>query len=360
MLRVTERVFANYVNINKSTITLEKGVTYELPITSNYTYKGYNGAQRIPGLSVSINPSNANEQKIWWWEQYGSVLDCSYGWDDDGDRYIHVTATGLGTANLYAETRSGSGMRDVCKVTVSYCGGSNYRDVTQHSLVLQDDGYYVCSKCGYRIKSPGLQDKEILSEEDYCKVLACYTSIPYYKTIDNEEGGNYSIKATALRIMIDDIRSKSQYAQKYEYVGNDGIYKREYTTGNENDDYYMPVGIDYNIIDNGFELLLNNGVASGVIELLTGLFIPAQYQYLFLDLTDGYTNVKDFLCDLAENVGYGEIGIVLDLIHFGSSISDMAVTDRVVKITFSVGAGVYKSEIVIDTDGNIKLQEHSF
>lgn len=31
-LRVTERVFANYVTINQSTITLEKGVTYELPI----------------------------------------------------------------------------------------------------------------------------------------------------------------------------------------------------------------------------------------------------------------------------------------------------------------------------------------
>ena len=44
-LRITEKVFANYVNINKSTITLEKGVTYELPITPNYTYKGYNGAR---------------------------------------------------------------------------------------------------------------------------------------------------------------------------------------------------------------------------------------------------------------------------------------------------------------------------
>lgn len=117
-LRVTERVFANYVNINKSTITLEKGVTYELPITPNYTYKGYNGAQRIPGLSVSISPSNANEQKIWWWEQYGSVLDCSYGWDDDGDRYIHVTATEIGTTKLYAQDWNENGKRDECTVTV--------------------------------------------------------------------------------------------------------------------------------------------------------------------------------------------------------------------------------------------------
>ena len=119
MLCITERVFANYVNINKSTITLEKGVTYELPITPNYTYKGYNGAQRIPGLSVSINPSNANEQKIWWWEQYDSILECSYGWDEDGDRYIHVTATGIGTAKLYAQDWNENGKRDECTISIN-------------------------------------------------------------------------------------------------------------------------------------------------------------------------------------------------------------------------------------------------
>ena len=117
-VNVTEKVFANYVTINKDSITLVKGVTYELPITPNYVYKGYNGAQRIPDLSVSITPSNTNEQKIWWYEQYGDVLDCSYGWDDDGDRYIHVTTTGTGTAKLYAVDWNENGKRDECMVTV--------------------------------------------------------------------------------------------------------------------------------------------------------------------------------------------------------------------------------------------------
>lgn len=118
-LRVTESVFANCVSINKTTITLEKGVTYELPITPNYTYKGYNGAQRIPGLSVSIDPANADEQRVLWWGQNGNVLDCSYGWDDDGDKYIHVTATGIGTAKLYAVDWNENGKRDECTVTVT-------------------------------------------------------------------------------------------------------------------------------------------------------------------------------------------------------------------------------------------------
>ena len=63
-LKVTDKVLANYVTINKDTIVLEKDVLYELPLTANYTYKGYLGAKRIPELSVSLFPSNADEQKI--------------------------------------------------------------------------------------------------------------------------------------------------------------------------------------------------------------------------------------------------------------------------------------------------------
>lgn len=254
---------------------------------------------------------------------------------------------------------TGSGGNTTTTIPISYCGGSNYRDVTRHTLVLQNDGYYVCSKCGYRIKSPALQDKNILSDEDYYKVLSCYISIPYYSKIDREDEGNYSIKATALRLIIDNIRSKSQYSQKYEYVGSDGVYEREYTVGDENDSYYMPVTINYNVIDNGLELTLNNGVASGIVELLIGWAIPSQYQLLFLDLADGYTNVTDFLCELSKKVGYKEISIILKLILFGSSINEMAVTDKVVKIQFSVGSGVYESKTVFDSNGNFKFQEHS-
>ena len=118
MLRVTEHVYADYVTINKNAITLVKGVTYELPLTPNYTYKGYNGAQQIPNLSASITPANTTEQKIWWWEQYGDVLKCSYGLDADGDRYIHVTAASAGISKLYAEDWNENGKRDECAVTV--------------------------------------------------------------------------------------------------------------------------------------------------------------------------------------------------------------------------------------------------
>ena len=117
-IKITNTIFANSVNINKSSITLSKGVRYELPAKPNYTYKGYLGAKPISGLSVSVVPANATSKDVWWWEQNGNVLECSYGWDDDGDRYIHVTAKELGTAKLYAQDRKEHGKRDECTVYV--------------------------------------------------------------------------------------------------------------------------------------------------------------------------------------------------------------------------------------------------
>lgn len=162
-LRVTERMFANYVTINKSIITLEKDVLYELPITPNYTYKGYNGAQPISGLSVSINPSDSHEQKVWWWEQYGDVLDCSYGWDDDGDRYIHVTATEIGTAKLYAQDWNENGKRDECTVTV----------VTPYEKRLQDLAGFSNEATALILKLYNKVDNLFISENALQKAWRC-------------------------------------------------------------------------------------------------------------------------------------------------------------------------------------------
>ena len=60
------------------------------------------------------------------------MLECSYGWDDDGDRYIHVTATEKGVAKLYAQDWYENGNRDECtvyvspKVTVLSCSPSGW------------------------------------------------------------------------------------------------------------------------------------------------------------------------------------------------------------------------------------------
>ena len=119
-IKVTDTIFIESLNINRSSVTLQKGVLYELPTRCNYTYKGYRGAKPIPGLAVYFHPSTAKDREIWWNSSIGDVLECSYGWDDDGDKFMHVTAKEIGTANLYAEVYSETRKYDVCAVNVVF------------------------------------------------------------------------------------------------------------------------------------------------------------------------------------------------------------------------------------------------
>lgn len=128
-LYVTRRVLPESVTINDS-ITIEKGILYELPITPNYTYTGFNGAKRIPGLSVSITPSIADEQEVFWNTTVGSILQFYRGWDENGNRYIHIKSSELGVANLYAEDQKAFGKRDHCIVHV------------KETVTVKNDGAY--------------------------------------------------------------------------------------------------------------------------------------------------------------------------------------------------------------------------
>lgn len=162
-LRVTERVYANYVSINKNTLELEKGVTYELPVTPNYVYKGVNGAKRIPGFSVSINPIYANEQRVFWYEQIGDVLKCSYGRHDDGSNYIHVTAMREGTIKLYAEDWDENGKRDECTVTV----------VSRYEKYLKDSGGFSSEEVDLILKLYDRVESKFSSESRLSKAWRC-------------------------------------------------------------------------------------------------------------------------------------------------------------------------------------------
>ena len=126
-LKVTDEILVNTVSINKDTIRLVKGITYELPLSPYYKYKGYKGAQPIPELSVSINPANANAKEIWWYEEPNGILQFECDWDDDGDKYIHIAGKEMGESKLYGIDRKENGKRGECnvysspKVTVISC-----------------------------------------------------------------------------------------------------------------------------------------------------------------------------------------------------------------------------------------------
>lgn len=160
MLKITKNVLANYVTINKHTINLKKGTLYELPITPNYTYKEFNGARGIAGLSVSITPYNTYEKKIWWWSQYSGILKCFYDWDNNGNRYIHISTPKVGAEKLYAIDWKENGRRDECtvyvhdykKIMVISCSDSNW--VTSSEIMGRDMAMAFNCEDNYIVEAP--------------------------------------------------------------------------------------------------------------------------------------------------------------------------------------------------------------
>lgn len=119
-------------------------------------------------------------------------------------------------------------------VPINYCGGYNYRDITLHNMVLQNDGYYVCTRCGYRVKSPALQDKDVLNKSDFLTVVSL---LHEYLSIVQQ----YPIYAEKMLAMIDAIRGLPENKTKYEYCDGNGVYVPEYNKSFGNTQMYIHV-----------------------------------------------------------------------------------------------------------------------
>ena len=134
----------------------------------------------------------------------------------------------------YGTTPSNPGGGGTTTCPISFCGGSNYSDVTQHNMALCGDGYYVCTQCGYRVKSPALQDRDVLNDSDYLTIVSLlheYLSIVRL----------YPIYAEKMLAMIDAIRGLPENKMKYEYCDENGIYVSEYNIRFGNTQMYVHV-----------------------------------------------------------------------------------------------------------------------
>ena len=299
-------------------------------------------------IKPTILPTNATNKNVRWSSSSPSVAEI------DGVSGI-ITAKMGGTTTITATTVDG-GFTSSCTLTVNYCGYDNYRDVTQHELVLQDDGYYVCSKCGYRVKSPALQDRDILSDEDYFRVLACYTAVPYYANIPEDYIAANFDYVSAILSTIESIRSKPEYAYRYEYVGADSIYKKEYDIQGQPSSMFS---MEYHEVTSS-NLISHNGVVQSIIDFALGFFIPTTYKPLFVAITAGkeYEKLTFLLSDLATKANYPELGVILDLIFLGcSEDKEVQISDRVVYLSFNLG--MYRSKIVFDKNGVFKLAHNT-
>jgi hypothetical protein len=279
-----------------------------------------------------------------------------------------ITALSPGIAIVRGHDFNNEAEIGVCKITVKdYCGGTNYKDVTKHNLVLQNDGYYVCSECGYRVISPELQDKDILSAEDYFKVLGCIASRSYYERIKMERS-NLCIEG--LNYIIDNIRSKDEYSSKYEYVGSDGKYPIIYPDAVlvelfadrfEIDPIFTSSLFDNNVFSVAYDEVdaLNiakyNGyldLVKDVVDIATNIalddkqeapniafyIVPTEYEHLFLTITveDVCSVIVTILSGLAIAAGHPELALILELILVGATNDTnekIELGDRVITIS---------------------------
>ena len=205
MVKVNPLIAVTGVSVSPSSLTMSVGDT--------------------ENLSAVITPSNATEQSVIWHSDDSNIADV----DTNGV----VTAKSVGTTTITATTVDG-GFAASCEVTVSYCGGSNYKNVAEHTMALQNDGYYVCSTCGYRVKSPALQDKDVLNESDYLTILSL---LHEYVALFQQ----HPIYAEKMLAMIDAIRGLPENKTKYEYCDENGIYVPEYKKNFGNTQMYIHV-----------------------------------------------------------------------------------------------------------------------
>ena len=148
-LRVTDKILVDKVTISPSKIVLEKGKTYQLPMSPNHTYiddQNSNSVKPISNFELTITPTNAAEQRVSWGksenlENYENPVLQLDRKQYNGISYQTVTAIGDGIATLRAYDWNEQGERGECKV---YVGGEPVTGIMidrSKTLALGDSEY---------------------------------------------------------------------------------------------------------------------------------------------------------------------------------------------------------------------------
>lgn len=137
-------------------------------------------------------------------------------------------------------------------------------------MSLNDDAYYHCNICKYKVKSPALQDQEVLNKSDFLSIVSLYhdyiIKVEYTPT-----------RAEAMLAAIDYIRGLPENCMKYEYQGANGIYKPEYNAQIRNVDMWINVGKGR---------CLGEWVLMNTLFPIVGSVMPPPYSYMFSIVTN--------------------------------------------------------------------------
>lgn len=280
------------------------------------------------------------------------------------DQFYEYTATASDGSVFNVDKDAFSG-RDYGFKGGTYCGGENYKDVTKHRMVLNEDGYYVCKACGYRVRSPFAQDKDILSTDDYMKVygLAC----AYAFLINNS---NYAFLFYDFWWKMNEIRNQEQYVGKYEYCDESGkcvLIEPEV----ENTGLALTSNtVQDNITITSANINYYNGVFNTILETITeflfGVAIPTDLGTDIALAIDEYVkkgNIVDsfyaVVQALADAAGVKEWKLILDLLKIGVDLTEAQKNTEIqagdILIRYAnVTAPSFELYIVLDSNGKFK------
>ena len=250
-------------------------------------------------------------------------IDKSVYWDTSNANIATVSQSGLvsfhspGYVEITVQSNANPLVIKTIKFNVmSYCGGNNYRDVTKHNMTLRSDGYYNCNICGYTVKSPELQDKDILSKEDYLKVVSLQLMYVHLEHLINESQLYSSYEKEQIKItkLISTIRRQSIYNNLYQY--SDSTHK-----------CYGPETMEYTDFILYSSKCTNTIKLDGVLDLFQDLVLGyyAPEIVLINDITDILTfqmNPIEFSSFAADIYGLQNLSLALSIANEILDFSD--------------------------------------
>lgn len=265
---------------------------------------------------------------------------------------LEYYAYGYGTTN---SSTTDSGGSTTTTTPISYCGGSNYRDVTKHNMVLHTNGYYVCTRCGYTVKSPELEDKDILSSDDYLKIVSTMHYYTQCKLLAEKyplTSAYYNMQAHNAELLIDTIRSQSKYASRYSYINSSGVYHCNDTNNNT-----------LSLIDIADINLLNIGIYNGVYESICSAVLayycpPVAALVDVLNLVTSQMNALDFGAfvagmyeDVSESMLKYSKALTIASLLLEMATSEVSLEDKVVRINLDIRTSAH---YIYDKNNKIK------
>jgi len=278
------------------------------------------------------------------------------------DQIYEYTAT-ASDGTKFAVDKDVSSGRDRGFAWGELCGGERFDDCTKHSMVMEEDIYFSCLSCGYKVPSPFLQDEKILSTDDLLMIEALLAL--YYVTLGDVRHNNL---LNPICLGMQEVRNKSDYIGKYAY--HDEGYKC----------IHIPPEGEYN--DAPVDLILHRPVVvtESNINKYNGVFdeLANALYGLAVDKASGFdVSLSQTVADLSKNPDVSmslyeilkyftkeakqiALGNLLDLMQLGVKITEAEAAskvvpgDIVVSIVYSEFAFAGQADIVFDSNRQLK------